>query len=220
MFLPEDAIEGSHLGALVADLGCLEPFGLSKAAVIESKQYDFVSAKVGPESKHAGTSIGPNQLLSDILSMGVKGIVVTVRRREVLATFPTPPQRRSFMDVLVRSPTLTFPDWEGGSGNKAYGDLYMDLKAKLVLSGFKGFTNAKHGMQFMKNLVQVLYGISTFWENFAHRCCALDPYFAFSSGSNDFKKKKSAVRPCSQCTSACATAHSRRAAVSYDFLEL
>jgi len=161
MLLPEDAIEGSHLGALVADLGCLEPFGLSKAAVIESKQYDFVSAKVGPESKHAGTSIGPNQLLSDILSMGVKGIVVTVRRREVLATFPTPPQRRSFMDVLVRSPTLTFPDWEGGSGNKAYGDLYMALKAKQVLSGFKGFTNAKHGMQFMKNLVQVLYGISS-----------------------------------------------------------
>ena len=40
MFLPEDAIEGSQLGALVADLGCLEPFGLSKAAVIESKQYD------------------------------------------------------------------------------------------------------------------------------------------------------------------------------------
>ena len=129
MFLPEDAIEGSQLGALVADLGCLEPFGLSKAAVIESKQYDFVSAKVGPESKHAGTSIDPNQLLSGILSMGVKvGIVVTVRRREVLATFPTPPQRRSFMDVLVRSTTLTFPDWEGGSAN------------------------AKHGMQFMKNL--------------------------------------------------------------------
>jgi hypothetical protein len=56
MFLPEDAVEGSQLGALIADLGCLIQLGLPEAAVAECKQCDFVSAKVGPESsKYAGT---------------------------------------------------------------------------------------------------------------------------------------------------------------------
>jgi len=49
----------------------------------------------------------------------------------------------------------------------------------------------------MKNLVQVLYGISTFWKSFAHRRCTMDPYFDFSSGANDWKSKKIAVRRCS-----------------------
>ena len=193
MFLSEDAVEGSQLGALIADLGCLIQLGLPEAAVAECKQCDFVSAKVGPESsKYAGTSIGQNQALGDILGMGVTSIAVVVRRREVPATLPT----RSLMDALRRSPALTFPDW-GGSGNKAYGDLYTALKAKLVQSGFMGFKDEKHGLKFMKSLVQVLYGLSTFWENFAHRRCTLDPYFDFSSGANDWKAKKISVRRCS-----------------------
>jgi hypothetical protein len=134
MFLPEDVVEGYPLGTLIADLDCLEQFGLDKAAITECKQSDFVSAKVGPESsKYAGTSIGQNQVLGDILGMGVTSIAVIVRRREVPATLPT----RSLMDALRRSPVLTFPEW-GGGGNKAYGDLYTALKAKLELSGFTG----------------------------------------------------------------------------------
>jgi hypothetical protein len=190
MFLSEDAVEGSQLGALIADLGCLVQFGLPEDVVTECKRCDFVSAKVGPESsKFVGVSIGKTQVLGDILSMGVTSISVIVRRREEAATLPS----RSFMDVLVRAPALTFPDW-GGSGNKAYGDLYTVLKAKLVQSGFMGFKDAKHGLKFMKSLVQVLYGLSTYWENFALRGCALDPYFDFSSGANDWKAKKITVR--------------------------
>ena len=102
-----------------------------------------------------GTSIGKTQVLGDILSMGVTSISVIVRRREVAATLPP----RSFMGALVRAPALAFPDG-GGSGNRAYGGLCTALKAKLVQSGLMGFKDAKHGLKFMKCLVQVLYGLS------------------------------------------------------------
>ena len=125
MFLTEDAAEGSQLGALIADLGCLVQFGLPEDAVTECKRCDFVSAKVGPESpKFVGTGIGKTQVLGDIPGMGVASISVIVRRREEAATFPP----RSFMDALVRAPALTFAD-VGGSGNKAYGDLYCMRRA-------------------------------------------------------------------------------------------
>ena len=125
MSLPVDALEGSQLGALIADLGCLVQFGLPEDAVTECKRCGFVSAKVGPESpKFVGTSIGKTQVLGDIPSMGVTSISVILRRREEAATLPP----RSFMGALVRAPALTFPDW-GGSGNKAYGDLYSMRRA-------------------------------------------------------------------------------------------
>jgi hypothetical protein len=43
----------------------------------------------------------------------------------------------------------------------------------------------------------VLYGLSTFWEKFSCRRAALDPFFDFSEGANDWKTKKIMVRRCS-----------------------
>ena len=207
IFVPEDAVDGLQLGTLVKDLNFLEPFGLPEATIAECKLYDFVSAQVGSESsKFAGTSIGKLQQMADILAMGVTSISVIVRPREApmsstetgeapMSTTETG-RRRSFLDVLVRTQVATFPDW-GGGGNKAYGVLYAALKVTLVEGGFVGFKDEAHGLKFMKSLVQILYGLSTFWGNFAHRRAALDPFFAFSEGANDWKKKKIPVRRCS-----------------------
>ena len=148
-------------------------------------------------SKFAGTSIGQLQQMADILGMGVTSISVIVRPREAPMSTTEPERRRSFLDVLVRTPAATFPDW-GGGGNKAYGVLYAALKATLVEGGFVGFKDNPMGLKFMKSLVQMLYGLSTFWGNFAHRRAALDPFFAFSEGANDWKTKKIPVRRCSE----------------------
>ena len=150
MFVPEHAVDSFQLGTLVEDLSCLEPFGLPGATITECKLYEFVSAKVGPESsKFVGTIIGQQQLMSDILGMGVTAISIIVRARVAAV-----PARRSLMDALVRAPLLTFPNW-GGGGNKAYGVLYMALKGKLEEGGFAGFKDEGHGLKFMKGLVQV-----------------------------------------------------------------
>ena len=76
--------------------------------------------------------------------------------------------------------------------------MYAALKATLVEGGFVGFKDNPMGLKFMKSLVHMLYGLSTFWGNFAHRRAALDPFFAFSEGANDWKTKKIPVRRCSK----------------------
>ena len=59
-------------------------------------------------SKFAGTSIGQLQQMADIL--GVTSISVIVRPREAPMSTTEPERRRSFLDVLVRTPAATFPD--------------------------------------------------------------------------------------------------------------
>jgi hypothetical protein len=155
MFVPEHAVEGFQLGTLVEDLGCLEPFGLPGSTIMECKLYDFVSAKVGAESsKFAGTSIFQPQLMADVLGMGVTSISVVVRPRVALTSTNVPARRSSSLGAPGRAPGVSFPDW-GGGGNKAYGVLYVAMKAKLVASGFAGFNDDGQGLKFMKSLVQV-----------------------------------------------------------------
>lgn len=137
-----------------------------------------------------GHEIAGSDPVTDIIDMGVKSIVFLVRQ-------PTIPQeepaRRSISTVLIRQPSRSIPDWKD-DGHPVYTNIYMALKNQLIADGVKGFTNPDYGIKFLRDIVKLLFSLSTFWDNLENRGHPLPLYFEFSKNAMKFNQQKKKVR--------------------------
>ena len=137
-----------------------------------------------------GHEIVGSDPVASIIDMGVKSNSFFVHQPVLLGEGPP---LRSISDVLVRQSVRSFPEWED-AGHPAYTVLYSALRDKLAADGAKGFKDLEFGRRFLRDIVKLLYSLSTFWDNFSSRGHPLPHYFEFSSGANNYTLQKKKVR--------------------------
>lgn len=105
-----------------------------------------------------GHEIAGSDPVASIIDMGVKSISFFVHQPVLLGEGPP---LRPISDVLVRQSVRSFPEWED-AGHSAYTVLYSALRDKLAAGGAKGFKDLEFGRRFLRDIVKLLYSLSTF----------------------------------------------------------
>ena len=123
--------------------------------------------------------------LPDYVAMGLKKLIFYVDQPSRAEPAPAPLGAQ-----LVRMSNVELPQWSHG-GRPALNKLFKGIRDALEKDklGFVGSNGAKLGSEWMQSLMNLLYGISTFHDNFKARGFKMPDRFAFSKGADDCKEK-------------------------------
>lgn len=128
-----------------------------------------------------------NDEISVYLQMGLSRVTFYLSAPEI--QWGAPPLA-NIQDVLVREKESFLPVWSH-AGRPALTELHRSVREMLTKDhlGFRGSHDKKMGAEWMLALVEVLYKLSPFHGRLKARGYPVPNRFAFSEGSNDFKKK-------------------------------